>query len=551
LGPRITLAALLAGVLAYVAAAPTAELFGRVHFDDGVFFSAAKALAAGDGYVIPNVPGNPAQTKYPVLYPWLLSLVWSWDPSFPANVSSAVWINGLFACVFFVASFLYIRRQPGVGEWAALACVAMTASYTGVLDLSASLMSDVPFMALAMTALLLADVGAERRYPGWSAAAGVAVGLAYLTRTAGAAFIAGIGLAALLRRDWRGAAAITAGGAPFVLGHWLWNGVAQAAADPGGDSPGWVQVWTYMTSYPEFWKLSTPNLDVFLAMLNANVTALVTTPATMALFPLGALGRTFFGFLLGIALSAAILGGLVRLGKKTGWTAAHTALALTAVMAALWNFPIIWRLLAVFLPLFCLGAWIEGRHIAQMAYSTMRSERPFADRAVSAVFLAGVLGVGAFAVWTHLNMPARLLASVNRTTHLFEEEPLVYRWIEANSAPSDVLLAYSDARFWLETGRKTVWPAAFTTEILYRGDDALEEQFDRYLDTARHLGARYWIFSEHEMAADTEIGMRRLAEIQRALPVVFETPQGTYKVFDLSALEPAAPSVSATREPLE
>lgn len=53
------------------------------------------------------------------------------------------------------------------------------------------------------------------------------------------------------------------------------------------------------------------------------------------------------------------------------------------------------------------------------------------------------------------------------------------------------------------------------------------------------------------MAADTEIGMRRLAAIQRALPAVFETPQGTYRVFDLSALEPAAPAVSATREPLE
>lgn len=538
-------------MLAYVAAAPTAELFGRVHFDDGVFFSSAKALADSDGYVLANVPGSPAQTKYPVLYPWLLSLIWRWEPSFPANVSVAVWINALFACAFLVASFLYIRRQPGVGEWAALACVAMTASYTGVLDLSASLMSDVSFMALTMTALLLGELGDEQRRPAWSAAAGVAVGLAFLTRTAGIAFLAGIGLAALLRRDWRGAAAVTAGSAPFVFGHLLWSRAAQASADPGGASAGWVQLWTYMTSYPEFWKLSTPNLDIFFAMANANVTTLVTTPATMALFPLGVLGRTFIGFLLGIALSAAIVGGLVRLGRKTGWTAAHTALLITAAVSVTWNYPIVWRLLAVFLPLFCLGAWIEGRHIARMAYSTMRSHRPFADRAVSAVFLLGVVGVGAYAVWTHAHMPARLLASVNRTTQLFEEEEEVYRWIEANSAPSDVLLAYSDARFWLETGRKAVWPAAFTTEILYGGDAALEQQFDHYLDVARHLGARYWVFGKNEMAGDTEIGQRRLAEIQRDLPLAFETPKGTYRVFDLSSLAPAPPAISATREPLE
>ena len=82
----ITLAAILAGLLAFVSAAPTADLFGRIHFDDGVYFDSAKALSQEGRYVVASMPGSPPQTKYPVLYPWILSWVWTVHPAFPANV---------------------------------------------------------------------------------------------------------------------------------------------------------------------------------------------------------------------------------------------------------------------------------------------------------------------------------------------------------------------------------------------------------------------------------------------------------------------------------
>ena len=63
----------------------SARLF-RNFFDDAYYFGSAKALAQGGGYIIPNLPGGPPQTKYPVLYPWLLSWVWRWYPSFPSNI---------------------------------------------------------------------------------------------------------------------------------------------------------------------------------------------------------------------------------------------------------------------------------------------------------------------------------------------------------------------------------------------------------------------------------------------------------------------------------
>ncbi len=58
---------------------------GSFH-DDAIYVSTASALAHGQGYRLVDVPGEPLQTKYPVLYPAVLSVVWRSAPNFPANV---------------------------------------------------------------------------------------------------------------------------------------------------------------------------------------------------------------------------------------------------------------------------------------------------------------------------------------------------------------------------------------------------------------------------------------------------------------------------------
>src|SRR5437867_3443068 len=50
------------------------ERFGGYH-DDGIYVTTAKALATGQGYRIVSLPYEPAQTKYPPFYPFLLSLI--------------------------------------------------------------------------------------------------------------------------------------------------------------------------------------------------------------------------------------------------------------------------------------------------------------------------------------------------------------------------------------------------------------------------------------------------------------------------------------------
>ena len=71
-------------VAAYLAAwrAPAVGFF----HDDGLYAVTAKALAEGQGYQISSLPTPIPQTKYPVLFPALLSIVWRAYPAFPANL---------------------------------------------------------------------------------------------------------------------------------------------------------------------------------------------------------------------------------------------------------------------------------------------------------------------------------------------------------------------------------------------------------------------------------------------------------------------------------
>src|SRR5260370_30333334 len=62
-----------------------APAMGMFH-DDGIYAVTAKALATGRGYRIVSLPTEIAQTKYPILFPALLAVVWKLFPEFSRNL---------------------------------------------------------------------------------------------------------------------------------------------------------------------------------------------------------------------------------------------------------------------------------------------------------------------------------------------------------------------------------------------------------------------------------------------------------------------------------
>ena len=120
--PWVGLSCILIVYLVSVFVINPLDLFGTTE-DDAIYFSSAKALANHQGYILPSLPGGPIATKYPILYPWLLSWVWRWNPSFPSNVTDAVALTAAFGVIFLVSSFVFLRRLKGIGDAAALLLV--------------------------------------------------------------------------------------------------------------------------------------------------------------------------------------------------------------------------------------------------------------------------------------------------------------------------------------------------------------------------------------------------------------------------------------------
>lgn len=73
--PWVGLVCILCAYVVTVIRLHPTNFFGMSE-DDTFYLSSAKAIAQSNGYIMPSLPGTPVATKYPPLYPWMLSYVW-------------------------------------------------------------------------------------------------------------------------------------------------------------------------------------------------------------------------------------------------------------------------------------------------------------------------------------------------------------------------------------------------------------------------------------------------------------------------------------------
>ncbi len=106
--------------------------------------------------------------------------------------------------MFLIASFLYMRCELELdARWAVLA-VALSAFNFYVILLTPSVMSDLPFAALALAAVLVAEAPLRgKSRPLAAFFAGLLAGLSVGMRALGLAVFAGIVALALARRRFR------------------------------------------------------------------------------------------------------------------------------------------------------------------------------------------------------------------------------------------------------------------------------------------------------------------------------------------------------------
>jgi len=550
--PAIVLPFILAAHLLSVLHLHPTKLFG-LQQDDALYFSSAKALAEGHGYILPSLPGRPAATKYPILYPWLLSWVWHINPNFPANLPLALTFNYLFAIAAILLSYFFCRLTLKLSAMESLAVTAFCALHPAFLFYSARLMTDVPFAALALSFLLLACKSAEPDSPlKWTILAAIFADLCVFMRLAGAAFIAGFLLALLFRKHWKTAAIFLGSCTPAVF-YFLYQGWFRAPSAPPAPFssvlPGWQQTWYYFTSYTSFRHLDSPNLDSAITLLLNQVLYLLSSVAGYFVTPLSDSNIALW-LLSCLAFVTLLLLGTLRRVKKWYVPPELAVLALYLLLLVGWDYVEWTRFLFPFYPMLVVLVVSEAR----CWYVLLRaSGADGLSRSLLALFLLFAFALAAAAGWNYAGPARRSYAEVTRHCDAaFGEQQQAYEWIRLHTQPFDILITTQYGTTYLYTGRQAM---NFTVPLPYGVYDKtlLQRDLDHIPNVALALHARYWVIA----ATDSQTQLRafehplreRLNQWESALPKVYTTPGSTIRIYDLLTLPTATlpPPTSTSR----
>lgn len=524
--------------------------FGQFQ-DDSIYFSTAKALAHGQGYHLISFPGAPPQTKYPILYPWLLSFIWKLNPGFPANLISAIRLTEFFGCVCLLAMFFLLRKLPGVGETSALFLTAVCAVQPVFVRMSGFVMSDIPFMAVLLTALAIC-VSAERDGgPAWMyAVAGLFAGVSAGIRTVGVALVAGIFCALVynsrISRKFRRSAIIFLASAvlatAIVLAPVLLH--REGGVSFGNPSePGWNQVAAYYTSYTRFqWGMGVPSLSALVQVFLTNLFVWVWSPGPILIGTFaGVFGKIVF--FAAMALSFPIWMGLLRLARFSEWRPVLFSMLFYTCVVLIWPYPQPERFLLPFLPVLLAALWCEARRISGQLLQVIRGDGPAGPRAL-AMSVAGVfVFLLAAAAWNCVVLDPRMRqegATLRGTA--VEQRRQGYEWIREHTTPGDRVAAWQDAVLYLYTGRQSLRPIAALPQATYAFDqESLKRDLDHICDAPRHVGARYWLTAPDDFSLETgrEQFVARMAQVAAMMPVVFQSSDGSVQIHDASCLNDA------------
>lgn len=519
---RVLWAALGVGLAYAYWVAWRAPAAGTFH-DDGVYMVTAKALSEGKGYRIISLPGEIPQTKYPILFPLVLSAFWKIDPAFPGNVPLLKLVPLLCGALWLFLVYRLARELGASTELARGLCL-VTAACPWVIYLSSAILSETMFAA-ALTASLLfllrsaqgEPAGAQRNVLLAAALAAVS----FHTRSIGLAVVIAGPLYLWLRGDRRQAIlfALTAGllCAPWVL--WTNMQAGQGSATDAYYSKENYQGWNILLNFGAGQKIR---------IALQNLLMLLLSPAMIYGWPMKGIWL----------LPAAIAGGwLIRCNVKNGDSAPNVVIAVYLAMVACWAWAPT-RFLIPILPLVLLPAITELDRLRA-------ARRP--------VVAAGVIIGLALTVAVTTGKTLRLGDAMPTLaeTDTFASLTAQLDWAKEHSEPSAVLAGNLDPLYYLYTGRKAVRGfAAEPYSLIYEEGTAPIGSKETALRSLCTQHVTFWMESPNSSFLEGKYLRKIQEEAHQEAPGAVRRLydlQGTHRIYGLRCGVPVAENGGAVR----
>ena len=351
--------------------------------DDAIYWISAHSLATDKGYVIEHLPTQPPQTKYPLLYPALLSLVWRFGGAFPGNLTLATALQWCFTPFYFVLGWLWFRRC-GFETWAAWALTALMSLAPITTLFAVSLMTELPFTAVLLALMLLIE---RREITARQAlVAGLLGAAAFLIRTNAIVLVVAVPALLIPRRRYRQAAAFVA---PMLIAIAGWQGWCATRAFHATDD-----INAYYTSYAAFYARTFSWADLP-HRIWANADAIIESLARLVLFQSG--DEPWMRALAWVMMAAAAAGVVSLFRRGMRYYPAFAVLLLAELL--LWQYPPDQRFVYPLLPLYVAGLATKLSEIAGLAGRSWKTSTG-ANRVAAVPVLVAIAALVIGSVWS-------------------------------------------------------------------------------------------------------------------------------------------------------
>ncbi len=496
--------------------------------DEGEYLTLAKALATTGEYRLISLPGEPWHTKYPILYPGLLSMVWSAIPDFPKNIlyfRSLSLMCGLGFLLFLKALLPRILNEAD--EKRSVLVIVLCSTNPALIASSTAIMAEAVYLFFASLALVCLIELDRKPNIKLLLASAVCLALAFYARIVGISLIIAATSYFGLKRKWRDTAKLLVA-TLLLIGPWFY----------------WCSLHNESVRFPEYvFNTSNYALDLkqFVEVQGVrfvlkDLLYIILGIPKLLVYPYQTNLRliTFLSASVGLFALVLLLMGFCRsCYRGNANRLVHCYVATYLFILIVWPYPAGERFLLPLLPFLYAFVLAELSNIDRLIKAgTARLAGTWKSNVLAAVPF-GVLMIGFSSLGYHTLRFAVLKTQELRSFDDRNEElQETFQWIKQETLPSDFLMANLNAVYYLHTGRKTA-PMSF---------EANRELDDPSFDPAiiRKHGIKYLVISELDFSVFTpDIVQKMSKELRRVISCseefqferAFKSKHGKYEIY--------------------
>jgi hypothetical protein len=519
--------------------------FGTYH-DDGIYVTTAKALATGQGYKIASLPDEPSQTKYPPLYPFLLSLIWRVYPEFPQNLSWMLFLSVVAMVGFLIATYRYLTEQRYATEWQALIVVGLAAINWRTMILATSIYSETIYALLSVVALGWAEKF-ERQEKASAAGvlSGVLMGLAFLTRSLGVTLIVAVAVYYSLKGRLKKGILATGVAGMFVMGWIAWC-YANGTSAQGVNVANYTSYLGYLNQVVhELQEINqTSRIAVVSTIVIQNLIGVILSVPLVCSglgygFFLGVRGPLLVASFLSFFLILLLLGaGFVR-QIAYQLRLLHVYIIVSLIVCLFWLPNVSYdRFLMPLLPFLLLFLVVEFERLMKLARKEFVVGGKMTSMVSAVIVALGLLLPAGITLYSYGSGAMKLSGSWEKNAARAEEDDQAIAWIKTNADSSDTLICYRDPKYFLFTGRKAVRSFPMTAGVAWQEDQASLKKFATlFLRIVDEAHGRYVVITSTDFELEDRPEQRRKSfrKVIEAQPerfvLAFESADGRSKIY--------------------